>query len=89
MKASPRAHQPCSDWTTNRTSFTPLLFCTLHLFPFNPALLLSVCLAFQGEEEEGKKSILNVDPEVQAMMELTGKTLHSEGFRELEEDLVD
>ncbi|XP_037538613.1 MTOR-associated protein MEAK7 [Nematolebias whitei] len=41
----------------------------------------------EGEEEEGKKSILNVDPEVQAMMELTGKTLHSEGFRELEEDL--
>lgn len=44
---------------------------------------------FQGEDEEveGKKSILNVDPEVQAMMELTGKTLHSEGFQELEEDL--
>ncbi|XP_017274574.1 MTOR-associated protein MEAK7 [Kryptolebias marmoratus] len=41
----------------------------------------------EEEEEEGKKSILNVDPEVQAMMELTGKTLHSEGFRELEEDL--
>lgn len=40
----------------------------------------------EGEEEEGKKSILNVDPEVQAMMELTGKTLHSEGFGELEED---
>nr|XP_015820859.2 MTOR-associated protein MEAK7 [Nothobranchius furzeri]XP_015820860.2 MTOR-associated protein MEAK7 [Nothobranchius furzeri] len=41
----------------------------------------------EDEEEEGKKSILVVDPEVQAMMELTGKTLHSEGFRELEEDL--
>ncbi|MEQ2201489.1 MTOR-associated protein meak7, partial [Xenoophorus captivus] len=39
-----------------------------------------------GEEEESKKSILNVDPEVQALMELTGKTLHSEGFSELEED---
>ncbi|XP_027861695.1 MTOR-associated protein MEAK7 isoform X1 [Xiphophorus couchianus] len=38
------------------------------------------------EEEEGKKSILKVDPEVQAMMELTGKTLHSEGFNELQED---
>ncbi|KAM4733453.1 LOW QUALITY PROTEIN: MTOR-associated protein MEAK7-like [Anableps anableps] len=47
---------------------------------------LTVCLVFQEEEEEGKKSILNVDPEVQAMMELTGKTLHSEGFNELEED---
>ncbi|XP_072241469.1 MTOR-associated protein MEAK7 [Leuresthes tenuis] len=40
----------------------------------------------EGEEGEGKKSILNVDPEVQAMMELTGKTLHSEGLREPEED---
>ncbi|XP_047205873.1 MTOR-associated protein MEAK7 isoform X2 [Girardinichthys multiradiatus] len=40
----------------------------------------------EGEEEESKKSILNVDPEVQALMELTGKTLHSEGFSELEED---
>ncbi|XP_015229582.1 PREDICTED: TLD domain-containing protein 1 [Cyprinodon variegatus] len=40
----------------------------------------------EGEEEDSKKSILNVDPEVQAMMELTGKTLHSEGFNELEED---
>ncbi|XP_054885948.1 MTOR-associated protein MEAK7 isoform X3 [Poeciliopsis prolifica] len=38
------------------------------------------------EEEEGKKRILNVDPEVQAMMELTGKTLHSKGFNELQED---
>ncbi|XP_007540358.1 MTOR-associated protein MEAK7 isoform X1 [Poecilia latipinna] len=38
------------------------------------------------EEEEGKKSILTVNPEVQAMMELTGKTLHSEGFSELQED---
>ncbi|XP_043980627.1 MTOR-associated protein MEAK7 [Gambusia affinis] len=38
------------------------------------------------EEEEGKKSILKVDQEVQAMMELTGKTLHSEGFNELQDD---
>uniref|UniRef100_A0A3P9MUV9 MTOR-associated protein MEAK7 n=1 Tax=Poecilia reticulata TaxID=8081 RepID=A0A3P9MUV9_POERE len=38
------------------------------------------------EEEEGKRSILKVNPEVQAMMELTGKTLHSEGFNELQED---
>ncbi|CAG5958385.1 unnamed protein product [Menidia menidia] len=40
----------------------------------------------EGEEGEGKKSILDVDPEVQAMMELTGKTLHSEGLREPEDD---
>ncbi|RVE72337.1 hypothetical protein OJAV_G00060900 [Oryzias javanicus] len=38
------------------------------------------------EEEEGKKSILFVDPEVQALMEMTGKTLHSEGLREPEDD---
>ncbi|XP_004070221.1 TLD domain-containing protein 1 isoform X1 [Oryzias latipes] len=40
----------------------------------------------EEEEEEGKKSILFVDPEVQALMEMTGKTLHSEGLREPEED---
>lgn len=40
------------------------------------------------EDEEGqtKKSILDVDPEVQAIMEMTGKTLHSQGLREPEED---
>ncbi|XP_041650644.1 MTOR-associated protein MEAK7 [Cheilinus undulatus] len=40
----------------------------------------------EGEEEGGKRSILDVDPEVQAMMEMTGKTLHSQGLREPEED---
>lgn len=40
----------------------------------------------QGEEGEGKKSILDMDPEVQAIMEMTGKTLHSQGLREPEED---
>ncbi|XP_037308113.2 MTOR-associated protein MEAK7 [Pungitius pungitius] len=40
------------------------------------------------EDEEGgcKRSILDADLEVQAMMEMTGKTLHSQGFREPEED---
>uniref|UniRef100_A0A3Q3QJY3 MTOR-associated protein MEAK7 n=1 Tax=Monopterus albus TaxID=43700 RepID=A0A3Q3QJY3_MONAL len=38
------------------------------------------------EEGKGKKSILNADLEVQAMMEMTGKTLHSQGLREPEED---
>ncbi|KAM6946212.1 MTOR-associated protein MEAK7 [Aplochiton taeniatus] len=39
-------------------------------------------------DDEGptKRSILNVDPEVQAMMEMTGKTLHSQGLREPEEE---
>ncbi|XP_062276771.1 MTOR-associated protein MEAK7 [Scomber scombrus] len=40
----------------------------------------------EGEEGEGKRSILDVDPEVQAIMEMTGKTLHSQGLREPEED---
>ncbi|XP_069019254.1 MTOR-associated protein MEAK7 [Embiotoca jacksoni] len=40
----------------------------------------------EGEEGQGKKSILDADPEVQAMMEMTGKTLHSQGLREPEED---
>lgn len=35
---------------------------------------------------EGKKSILDMDPETQALMEMTGKTLHSQGLREPEED---
>ncbi|XP_055790340.1 MTOR-associated protein MEAK7 [Salvelinus fontinalis] len=42
------------------------------------------------EEEEGatggKRSILDADPEVQAMMEMAGKTLHSQGLREPEEN---
>lgn len=41
---------------------------------------------FQGEEGKGKRSILDMDPEVQAMMEMAGKTLHSQGLREPEED---
>ncbi|XP_059192124.1 MTOR-associated protein MEAK7 [Centropristis striata] len=40
----------------------------------------------EGEEGVGKKSILDADLEVQAMMEMTGKTLHSQGLREPEED---
>ncbi|XP_029910348.1 MTOR-associated protein MEAK7 [Myripristis murdjan] len=40
----------------------------------------------EGEEGVGKRSILDVDPEVQAMMEMAGKTLHSQGLREPEED---
>lgn len=52
----------------------------------NETQAILVCFVFQGEEGEGKKSILDVDPEVQAMMEMTGKTLHSQGLREPEED---
>ncbi|XP_056622344.1 MTOR-associated protein MEAK7 [Triplophysa dalaica] len=37
-------------------------------------------------EGENKKSILVSDPEVQAMMEMTGKTMHSQGLREPEDD---
>ncbi|XP_047453494.1 MTOR-associated protein MEAK7 [Mugil cephalus] len=40
----------------------------------------------EGEEGGGKRSVLDADPEVQAMMEMTGKTLHSQGLREPEED---
>ncbi|CAN9498677.1 unnamed protein product [Ophioblennius macclurei] len=40
----------------------------------------------EGEDGGGKRSILDADPEVQAMMEMTGKTLHSQGLREPEED---
>ncbi|XP_060933319.1 MTOR-associated protein MEAK7 [Limanda limanda] len=42
----------------------------------------------EDEEVDGKKkkSILDVDPELQAMMEMSGKTLHSQGLREPEEE---
>lgn len=40
----------------------------------------------EGEEGAGKRSILDVDPEVQAMMEMAGKTLYSRVLREPEED---
>ncbi|XP_074532789.1 MTOR-associated protein MEAK7 [Halichoeres trimaculatus] len=40
----------------------------------------------EGEEADGKKSVLDADPEAQALMEMTGKTLHSQGLREPEED---
>ncbi|KAG7523150.1 hypothetical protein JOB18_040457 [Solea senegalensis] len=38
------------------------------------------------EGEEGKRSVLDTDLEVQAIMEMTGKTLHSQGLREPEEE---
>ncbi|XP_029951949.1 MTOR-associated protein MEAK7 [Salarias fasciatus] len=41
----------------------------------------------EGEEEGGKRSILDADLEAQALMEMTGKTLHSQGLREPEEDM--
>ncbi|KAK7892088.1 hypothetical protein WMY93_024051 [Mugilogobius chulae] len=40
----------------------------------------------EDEEGPGKKSVLDADPEVQAIMEMTGKTLHSQGLREPEDD---
>ncbi|XP_059917032.1 MTOR-associated protein MEAK7-like isoform X1 [Gadus macrocephalus] len=40
----------------------------------------------EGEEGRGKRSVLDMDPEVQAMMEMAGKTLHSQGLRQPEED---
>ncbi|KAM9480858.1 MTOR-associated protein MEAK7 isoform 1-T1 [Clarias gariepinus] len=40
----------------------------------------------EQEEDENKKSVLDADPEIQAIMEMTGKTLHSQGLREPEED---
>lgn len=49
-------------------------------------MCVPVCFVFQGEEGKGKKTVLDMDPEVQAIMEMTGKTLHSQGLREPEED---
>lgn len=66
---------------------------TLNLphFPadFTIGAFFSLCLWGQGEEGVGKRSVLDMDPEVQAIMEMTGKTLHSQGLREPEEDQDD
>ncbi|XP_076849578.1 MTOR-associated protein MEAK7 isoform X2 [Brachyhypopomus gauderio] len=40
----------------------------------------------EQEQGENKKSVLDVDPEAQALLEMTGKRLHSQGFREPEDD---
>lgn len=38
-------------------------------------------------QRKGKKSILDVDPQAQALLEMAGKTRQSEGLREpMEED---
>jgi len=42
--------------------------------------------ALQGKEGRGQKSVLDVNPELQAMLEMAGKTLHSQGLREPQED---
>lgn len=62
-------------------------------FPFGLIKYLSLtdCLSFilsfiQDEQVKGKRSILDMDPEVQAIIEMTGKTVHSQGLREPEED---
>lgn len=49
-------------------------------------ILCAYYFALQGEEGGVKKSILDVDPEAQALMEITGKTMHSQGLREPEDD---
>ncbi|KAJ8416316.1 hypothetical protein AAFF_G00383380 [Aldrovandia affinis] len=40
----------------------------------------------EEQQAQGKRSVLDSDPETQAMMEMTGKTLHSQGLREPEEE---
>ncbi|XP_035251465.1 MTOR-associated protein MEAK7 [Anguilla anguilla] len=40
----------------------------------------------EEQQAQGKRSVLDADPETQAIMEMTGKTLHSQGLREPEEE---
>ncbi|KAL7871065.1 hypothetical protein SRHO_G00085620 [Serrasalmus rhombeus] len=40
----------------------------------------------EQEQDENKRSVLDMDPEVQAIMEMTGKTLYSQGLREPDDD---
>lgn len=77
----------CLEFTTNRELH--LLFLFLHFTAVdlrNWNFCMMLCFVTQDEEGKGKKSILDVDPEVQAIMEMTGKTMHSQGLREPEED---
>jgi len=39
----------------------------------------------EAEQEEGKRSVLNMDPELQAVMEMMGKTFHSKAIREVDD----
>uniref|UniRef100_H0Y0R0 MTOR-associated protein MEAK7 n=2 Tax=Otolemur garnettii TaxID=30611 RepID=H0Y0R0_OTOGA len=40
----------------------------------------------EAELAKSNKSILDVDPEAQALLEITGRTRHSEGLREAPEE---
>ncbi|TNN31790.1 TLD domain-containing protein 1 [Liparis tanakae] len=42
--------------------------------------------SLMGEEGRGQRSVLDANPELQAMLEMSGKTLHSQGLREPQED---
>ncbi|KAM9807450.1 MTOR-associated protein MEAK7 [Neosynchiropus ocellatus] len=40
----------------------------------------------EGDDVKAKKSILDADPEAEAMLEMAGRSLHSQGLREPEEE---
>ncbi|KAK1785044.1 hypothetical protein P4O66_018471, partial [Electrophorus voltai] len=40
----------------------------------------------EQEQDENKKSILDVDPEAQILLEMAGKSMHSQGLREPEDE---
>lgn len=47
-----------------------------HTHPFFSSLL----------KAKGNKSILDADPEAQALLEISGRSRHSEGLREIPDD---
>lgn len=63
-----------------------LLHCCFLYYMKNETCGILLRFVFQDEEGEGKRSVLDMDPEVQAILEMTGKSLHSQGLREPEED---
>lgn len=71
---------------TNGELHLHLLHCHFPHYVKNETRGTLLRFVFQGVEGGGKKSVLDMDPEVQAIMEMTGKTLHSQGLREPEED---
>lgn len=44
------------------------------------------CFLLLFSKEKGKKSVLDADPEAQALLEMVGKSRQSEGFRNPEDE---
>jgi len=55
-------------------------------FGFEKMEVWAVGDASGSQQAKSSKSILDVDPEAQALLEISGRSRHSEGLRDLPED---